>query len=617
MKDGGPKFLDDFTNSTEADWRLAVETSVSVEFFRKTSFSEFEEILTKSLYRRAFFASRAPGRPIGARWAVVQRVDHPDPEVANQFALADLEGGADSLDLVFSASGHARGYGIGGAAEADLARLTKGILFDLVTLRIDAGEASAEVAGRILKVARRVFLTPRRLVIAHDPLAALVATGHSDEPIDAHHARAAALAEVAPNAILATADGRVAHAGGASDVQELAAVLASAVAAWRGLEAAGIATAEAARRIGFTLAVDHRQFRTIAKIRALRLMWWRLQEVAGLEPAPASIHAETAWRALSRLDPRVNTLRATIAAFAAGVGGADSITVLPFTAAVGLPDAFARRLARNTQTVLLEEANLHRIADPAGGSGLVEAETQALAAHAWALFQEIEAAGGLLAMLRSGEWQARIGKTAAAREQAIARRKLPLTGIGEFPNLAEVLPATLDVPIRFALAPLAPAERVVAMPPRRLAEPFEALRDASDAHLAATGRRPRVFLANLGPLAAFNARSSWVKNLLEAGGIEAVTNDGFDCLEGLVAGFRASGTPAACLCGSDEAYAREAASAAAALAAAGARDIMLAGKPADEATAAGCKAAGIGRYLHAGMDVIAALGDLQRALGLR
>ena len=188
---------------------------------------------------------------------------------------------------------------------------------------------------------------------------------------------------------------------------------------------------------------------------------------------------------MTRRDPWVNLLRSTVAVFSAGLGGADSVCVLPFTQALGLPDAFARRIARNTQLVLLEESNLGKVADPAAGSGGVEALTDALVERGYALFQEIEKAGGLARALEGGAFQAEVAKTAAERAKNVARRKEPLTGASEFPDIHEK-PVTVLAP-----APAAPKANPKALAPHRVAEAFEALRDQAEARDRAPEGVPR------------------------------------------------------------------------------------------------------------------------------
>ena len=314
------------------------------------------------------------------------------------------------------------------------------------------------------------------------------------------------------------------------------------------------------------------------------------------------IAAETAWRMMTRRDAYVNMLRTTIAVAAAGLSGADAVTVLPHTAPLGLPDAFARRIARNTQLVLLEESNLARVADPAAGSGALEAMTQELCTAAWAAFREIEQAGGVWAALESGLVQRHAATVRAERERAVARRTDILTGTNEFPDINETVPAVLDV-APAALPKDEAAVTAAALPRIRLAEPFEQLRDASDKILAATGARPKVFLATLGKPADFNARANFAKNFFEAGGIEAV--GGRDGPSPPAVAFKASGATLACLCGSDKTYDSEAEAAATALKAAGARHVYLAGRPG--AKEENLRAAGVQTFIHDGCDVLATL----------
>ena len=361
--------------------------------------------------------------------------------------------------------------------------------------------------------------------------------------------------------------------------------------------------------IGFRVSADADEILGLAKLRALRRLWARVEEACGLTPAPIHIHAETSLRVMTRRDPWVNILRATVACFSAGLGGADAVSVLPFTQALGLPDDFARRIARNTQSVLLEEANLGRVSDPAAGAGAFETLTYALCEKAWALVQETERAGGFYGALASGALQNQIATTQQERARAIARRKDPITGTSEFPNVAE---APVEV-----LAPLPEAQPAPALPIslpalslHRDAEAFEALRDRADAEALQTGTRRSVFLANLGPVAAFTARSMFAKNVFEAGGVLAPGNEGFADEESLAEAFKTSGAALACICSSDPLYEEWGQKAARALVKAGARHIYLAGRPG--AAEAAWKEAGVSGFIFAGCDVIAVLDEALR-----
>ena len=378
----------------------------------------------------------------------------------------------------------------------------------------------------------------------------------------------------------------------------------SAVAYLRALEASGVSLDAARRMIAFRLSADAEQFLTIAKFRALRKLWARVEEACGVTPAPALVSAETAWRMMTRRDPYVNMLRATIAVFAAGLGGADAVTVLPFTAALGLPDRFARRIARNTQLILIEESHLAAVADPAAGSGAIEHLTQELCRTAWSQFQDIERAGGAAAALASGLIQREVADVRARREAAVARRTDALTGTSEFPD-----PGETPVAVTAAISTSEPPEQTTGkrfcepLHPFRLAEPFERLRDVSDHILAATGARPRIFLANLGAHADFSARATFAKNFFEAGGIEAVSRDGALALTGMPSRRRVRGSPA---CARRTRCTKlKLAAAARALKAAGARHIYLAGRPGEREAI--YRNAGVQTFIYAGCDVLAVL----------
>jgi methylmalonyl-CoA mutase len=358
--------------------------------------------------------------------------------------------------------------------------------------------------------------------------------------------------------------------------------------------------------IQFQLAADADQFLTLAKFRALRRLWARIEDVCGLAPKPAFVSAQTAWRMMTTRDPYVNLLRATLAVFSAALGGADTITVLPFTMPIGLPDRFARRIARNTQLVLIEESNLARVMDPAAGSGGIEDLTDQLCRAAWTFFQEIEKVGGALAALEGAVIQEAVAGVREQRQAAVARRIDVLTGTNEFVNIDELPVAVLDV------APVKPVPlsgalwKMESLPRIRLAEPYERLRDRSDDRLARSGARPRVFLANIGTAAEFAARANFAKNLFEAGGLEASSNEGFATQEEMIKAFRASGTKLACLCSSDHVYGQDAAAAVRALRSAGAV-VWLAGKPAK--SEGELREVGVRGFVFAGCDALSTLYD--------
>lgn len=608
----------DFPKATPEDWRKLVDGVLKGASFEKLVGKTYDGIKIDPLYPRAKGVAPVVGRPPAAPWQIVQRIDHPDPALANAQALQDLENGATGLALVFAGANGARGFGLEPSAEA-VAKVLKDIHLDAgIGIELEIGPQSRMAAIHIAEYVKSTGLDPAACNIRFglDPLAAAALWGHSpytwDEIVPAVTGAIKGLAALGFKGPFASADGRVIHDAGGSEVQELAFVLACGVAYLRAIEGAGIPLEQAQDMVYARLAADADQFLTMAKFRALRLLWARIETACGLAPKPLFIAANTAWRMLTQRDPYVNMLRAAMATFAAGLAGANAITVLPHTLALGLPDPFARRVARNTQLLLLEESNLAKVSDPAAGAGGIETLTAQLCDAAWALFQESETAGGAFAALQQGVFQSKVAATRKAREANIAKRRDVLTGASEFPNLHES-EATVLKATPITLAPYGESKYTFeALPPIRLAEPFEALRDKSDAALKMRGTRPKVFLANLGTPADFTARATFAKSFFEAGGIQAVDSEGFADPARLAAAFKASGAELACLCSGDKVYAGQAEPAARALQTAGSRHIYLAGRPTDAEAA--LRAAGVTGFVFAGGDALATLQDAYRRM---
>ena len=514
-----------------------------------------------------------------------------DPTEVNRRVLDDLENGVTSVWLTLGADGPA-------ALDAALEE----VFVDLAPVVLDAGEHVEAAAEAFFAVVEHRGLDPEEVDVSlgADPLTDQVRSG------DAHLERAARLAgdlvarRSAGRAV--TLDGRVLHDAGASDAQELGWTVAAGLDVVRALVAAGLDVADALRQVELRHAATDDQFATLAKLRAGRRLWARVAQVAGAPQAGAlRQHAVTSSAMTTQRDPWVNLLRATVAAFGAGVGGAHAVTVLPFDAALpggapGVSAGFAARIARNTQLLLLEESHLGRVLDPGAGSWHVESLTDDLAHAAWACLQEVEAAGGALGAVASGLVEQRCAETRARRDDDVDHRRASITGVSQFPNLDDPAPERAQ-----------DAGDTGALPVHRYAERFEALRDRADAHGAATGTRPTVLLAPLGPLAEHAARTGFVTTLLAAGGI-AAHDPGPDAS---VAELRDTGHLAVVVvCGSEKRYAGEAAATISALREAGAEHVLVAGSRLDGDTRPD-------GFLGVGTDAVAALTDLLDHLGVQ
>lgn len=540
-----PAPMTGFPPVSEMDWRRLVERALNGRPFESLVTTTFEGLKIEPLYPRAEGPRPRALRQRPGPWKVSQRIDQPDPEAANAQARADLEGGADALTFAVFPARAGRGFGVRIESERDLEAALAGIDLDLLSLRLDAGSRALDLAPLFITLAERRRLTSAALDagFGHDPIGHLAQSGTllSSSGLGRVYK---SLRDAGFAGHLLLADGRPYHEAGAGEAQELACVLATGIEYLRLLEKEGLSLEDARNQIAFLLAADAEEFLCLAKFRAMRRLWACAESACGLEPAAIRLHAETSFRMMTRYDPWANIFRTTAAAFAAAAGGADAITILPFTLALGLPDGAARRLARNAQLILVYEAKLAKVADPAAGSGVFEALTDELCVKAWSLFQSIEAQGGMIASLRSGVPQKEIAVAAAARREAIAHGKLSIIGTNAYPSLDEL-------PVR-VLAPAIPEEcrspnrdDCEPLPARRDAEPFEKLRAKAEEHCRKTGARPKIFLAGFGDRQDHAAAASFARNFFAAAGIESVESRGSQDLR---LEFEQSRAKAACLC---------------------------------------------------------------------
>jgi methylmalonyl-CoA mutase len=598
----------DFDAPDESRWRDLAQAALKGAPFERLTTKTPDGVTIAPLYRapdvnapaaglvQQALAGRSPHLP----WDIRQPFDAADAATLNALILEDLQGGVSSVEILVG-----DGDGRGLADPAALRAALEGVMLDVAPIALNGGRRGLEAAQAL------AALLPAGAAPAFnlDPIGAWLARGAAPSPLTAEVDAAVALAKdlsarFPKGTVLMVSAPRCGHEAGGSPGQELALLLAAAAEYLRaGVEPQTLAAMALTRfSVGPDVVVE------MAKLRAARLLWANLMGACGAPEAPMRLQAVTGRRMLTRDDAWTNILRGTAACFAASAGGADIITVLPFTAPLGAASPLARRMARNTQIILMEECRLGHVTDPGGGAFAVEALTQSLAEEAWGVFQEIERQGGLIAAAKAGTIQADIAKTAQARAKLVTSRRLPLTGVSDFPLLEETTPETAPAPppqspfIALDHDPITPLAWL------RLSEPFETLRDA------AKGKNAQVFFANLGPLVEFSPRANFAMNLFAAGGVAALGPDTvYADHAAMAAAFKASGARVAVLTGSDTRYAADSLDAATALKAAGCDWLIHAGKPADEQAV---RAKGFDQFIFAGQDAVEALKLLHTALGI-
>jgi methylmalonyl-CoA mutase len=677
------RLLSEFPAPSLEQWREEVIRLLKgAPFEKKMLTATYEGITLQPIYTAGDvkdlpFQDTLPGEwpflrgtePLGKRlagWLVAQELPFPDAKAFNEALRADLERGQNAVNLVLDEAGR-HGHdadqcdtpgkgGVSISTFADMVQALDGIDPELPVQL--AASASAVPAAALLVAAlkaRKADLSKARLSLGFDPLGALASKGSLPMSLDQAYDQLADLTKWAvanaPRSLTLVACGRPYHESGANAVQDLAFTLASAVATLRALEARGVSVEDAASRMLIRLSVGGNFFMEIAKLRAMRVLWAQVVRACGgsHEAAKIHLHARSGLFNKTQFDPHVNMLRGTTEAFAAVVGGADSVHVAPYDAVLGqVPSEVGRRIARNTQIMLREESRLDHVVDLAGGSWAVETLTHQLCAAAWKLFQEVEAMGGQKAALEAGFPQAKIAEVAAARRKALVQRTDVVVGTNQYANALEPLPEAKAVDhaaLKAVLGPKAAAARkgavkgtgfaalveaapnatlgemmtrgespkVEPLKMHRLVEPFEALRKAVLAFRA--GRKgPQVFLANLGPVGTYMPRLDFTRGFFQVGGFDVADQAWFKTPEEAAKAALESGAPVVVAVGLDETYLEAVPALAKALKAGGAKTVLVAGLLKEQADA--FKAAGVDDFIHVRSDVHAVLSGLAKSMGV-
>jgi len=648
MSDSLHAFAGDFPAADLDAWRAEADKALKGAPFERLVRRTVDGVQRGPLFTRADLADAgetgAPGaapfirgaaaqRDAYLPWGMRQSVDHPDPKTANAQILEELAGGASEIALKIDPNGAS---GVAARTLDELKTVLDGVMLDLAPVHLQPSRMAPQSAALFLALLEDTGLDAASIKggLGLSPIGRKSLAGGGAASLEERLARTAEAAACAADrfpglktvAITATAP----HEAGGSEAQEIAFACAGGASYMRVFIDHGLSPDQAAAALEFSFAADADIHLTIAKLRAARRAWARVAEAFGVSEDGRAMrqHVVTSARMLTARDAYTNLIRNACAGLAAAAGGADAITIRPFTDALGPATPFARRLARNLQILLMEESHLGKTADPAGGGFLHETLGARLADAGWAALQEIERRGGLFESVKSGWLQGEIAQALDKRRQALAAGQDALIGVSHYPQLdakpvdiepRSYAPPQLDAPAiepqpflgKIEAAKAGAQVRVLDPPdqewppitPVRLAEPFEALRARADAFAESTGARPKAFLATLGALAEFNARATFATNRLAVAGVEAVAPEVHEDLEACAERFAASGAALAVICGTDDAYAEQAAALATLIKAGGKIDVWIAGKPS--------AIAGVDHFIHIRSD---AVGDGARAL---
>lgn len=551
-----------FPPADAARWRTLVDKALAGKPFESLRAKLYDGLTIEPVYTKA---DAPEGRVLGRAgpWDIRQVVAQEDAAKANADVLADLEGGATSVELYL--------HDAKMETPEFFAAALDGVMVDLAPVAIHSYGPNSLQGLAQFAIRRGMKQAPFAFNMS------LLWADIGDAAVR--------LANDFPNAKLFRIDARWVHESGGAESQELAFAMKQAVDFLRAGEKLGFSPQDVAERTIFSFAVGTDLIAEIAKLRAARLLWANVLRACGAD-APMTMQAHSGLRMMTARDAWTNMLRVTAAAFAAAVGGADIVTTAPMTEAMGMPTPFSRRIARNTQILIQEEAHIAKVRDPAAGSWAIEKLTDNMARAAWAAFQNPSRLNDA-------------ADAAGARRVAdIRKRKQSVIGVSEYPLLGAAEPA-VETPFPYWLRSH--------MKDRRLSAPFETLRARAEANTAT------IFLVTLGAPATFSAREGFARSLFEAGGIKAI-GGGIDHTADVADAFKDSGAAAACICGADATYAQSAEAAARALKKAGCKFIVLAGKPGESEAA--LRAAGVDAFAFAGDDAVAFLEHVHKALGL-
>ena len=476
-------------------------------------------------------------------WDIVQEVEEADPAKANAIAVDALKRGATCI--AFNAKNIDN--------DAALETLLNGIDLNVNGVQFNHVKSYLDLMRRFVAYVEKNNFDKEKVQgsLNFDPLIYRLKHNKFWKSAEEDMQQAVELIELngcMRNFKVINVNGITLHNAGATIVQELAYTLSFANEYLAFYTEKGLKPEKVASRMQLTLSVGSNYFMEIAKLRATRLLWSTM--VAQYKPecdCAYKIHINTVASTWNKTlyDPYVNMLRSTTEGMSAVIGGSDSISLQPFDVAYKESDEFSRRISRNVQVILKEEAFMDRVVDPAAGSYYVENLTNSIAENAWKLFQSVEQNGGALTAIEDGTMKTAIEESCQKRDMNIATRRYVLLGTNQYPNINETMADKIERTVK---------DENEGLKTYRGAMAFEELRLETEKY-AKNNHRPSVFLLKVGNLAMRQARAGFITNFFGCAGYQIIEPAGFATVEDGVKAVGEAKPDLIVVCSSDEEYA--------------------------------------------------------------
>ncbi len=623
------KFRDEFPPNAYEEWKKAVVDSLKGADFDKVMRTKtYEGITLDPIYRREdimqlgfldnlpgaspYLRGSDPQRFLSEGWLVSQSFNEADPPKLNAEILKELNLGVTAVNLKLAHSDDPRGLKIDSLDT--LRAVLNGVDLQAAPLFMQLDISESGVLNWLEQYAaeKKIELAALTAGVGLDPTGELIRKGYLELPLEESWQKMLEAVrwavEKAPRVRVISIDATIHEAAGASTVQELGFALSTAIGYLQGLGASGYEVDQVAPLFQVKLSLGANFFLEIAKIRAFRLMWAEMIKAFGGNETSQKIwiHGQTGHFNKSVYDTYVNVLRTATEGFAGVIGGVDSLEIGCFDELVSPPSEFSRRIARNQQIILKEEAHFNKVIDPAGGCYYVEAMTQELADKAWSLMQEIEKDGGIVRLARSGRIQALVAEMAKTRVADTHKRKNVFVGVNMYANPEERTTATI------ADGQIPKVEKAVELeagplPKLRAVQGLETLRS----EIQASSANKQICLLNMGSVAEYKARADFALGFFQPGGFDVINPDGFATPEEASAAALKTGAAAFCVCSTDDNYQTLVPRLCELLPG---KNLILAGFPADMTES--YKQQGIKAFIHIRADLYDTLRDIAKLMGV-